>query len=50
MSIDVKGLGFSYGRRDVLRDVSFSIPDGMLVNVLGPTAWANPPCSAASSA
>lgn len=36
MSIDVKNLGFSYGRRDVLRDVSFSIPDGILVNVLGP--------------
>ena len=36
MSIEVRGLGFSYGRREVLRDVSFSIPDGMLVNVLGP--------------
>lgn len=36
MSIDVQGLSFSYGSREILRDLSFSIPDGCLVNVLGP--------------
>ena len=36
MSIDVENLSFSYGRREVLHDISVSIPDGTLVNVLGP--------------
>lgn len=36
MSIDVQGLSFSYGSREILRDLSFSIPNGCLVNVLGP--------------
>ena len=36
MSIDVKNLSFSYGHHEVLHDLSFSIPDNMLVNVLGP--------------
>lgn len=36
MSIQVKGLTFSYGKREVLHDVTFDIPDGTLVNVLGP--------------
>lgn len=36
MSIDVTNLSFSYGSREVLRDLTFSIPDGTLVNVLGP--------------
>ena len=35
MSIDVKNLSFSYGHHEVLHDLSFSIPDNMLVNVLG---------------
>ena len=36
MSIDVTNLSFSYGSREILHDLSFSIPDGCLVNVLGP--------------
>lgn len=36
MSIDVEHLSFSYGRRQVLHDLNFSIPDNTLVNVLGP--------------
>lgn len=36
MSIDVENLSFSYGRHEVLRNLSFSIPDNTLVNVLGP--------------
>ena len=36
MSIDVTSLSFSYGSREILHDLSFSIPDGCLVNVLGP--------------
>ena len=36
MSIEVKGLSFSYGKREVLHDINLEIPDGTLVNVLGP--------------
>lgn len=36
MSIDIENLSFSYGRHQVLHDISVSIPDGTLVNVLGP--------------
>ena len=36
MSISVQNLSFSYGNREILHDLSFEIPDGMLVNVLGP--------------
>lgn len=36
MSITVSNLSFSYGKREILHDISFEIPDGMLVNVLGP--------------
>lgn len=36
MSIEVKNLSFSYGSREILHDLSFTIPDGCLVNVLGP--------------
>lgn len=36
MSIDIEHVSFSYGRHQVLRDVNASIPDGVLVNVLGP--------------
>ena len=36
MSIQVRGLSFSYGSHQVLHDVSFDIPDGTLVGVLGP--------------
>ena len=36
MSITVENLSFSYGSHHVLHDVSFEIPDGVLVNVLGP--------------
>ncbi len=36
MSIDIQHLSFSYGRREVLHDISVSIPDATLVNVLGP--------------
>lgn len=36
MSVKVSNLSFSYGAHTVLNDVSFSVPDGALVNVLGP--------------
>lgn len=36
MSIKVEHLSFSYGKHQVLDDVSFEIPDGELVGVLGP--------------
>lgn len=34
--IEVKGLSFSYGTMPVLQNVSFSVPEGALVAVLGP--------------
>lgn len=36
MSIEVQNLSFSYGKHEVLKDVSFEIPDGELVGILGP--------------
>lgn len=36
MSISVKDLSFSYGTHEVLHDLTFEIPDGCLVNILGP--------------
>ena len=36
MSITVENLSFSYGSREILHGLSFDIPDGTLVNVLGP--------------
>lgn len=36
MSISVKNLSFAYGSHEVLRDLSFDIANGMLVNILGP--------------
>lgn len=36
MSIEVKHLSFSYGNRQVLKDVSFSVGKGRLLSVLGP--------------
>ncbi len=36
MSISVEHLSFAYGKREILHDINVEIPDGMLVNVLGP--------------
>lgn len=36
MMLSVDRLSFSYGQRNVLRDISFSIPQGKLVSLLGP--------------
>ena len=36
MGIQIEHLSFSYGRHEVLHDVSLSIPDRALVSVLGP--------------
>lgn len=36
MSISVENLSFAYGSHKVLHEISFEIPDGVLVNVLGP--------------
>lgn len=36
MSIVVEDLSFSYGSREVLHDLRFEVPDGCLVNVIGP--------------
>ena len=36
MPVEVRDLSFSYGAHRVLNDLSFSVPDGALVAVLGP--------------
>lgn len=36
MSIEIKGLSFSYGKRQALKDLSFSVPDGRFTALLGP--------------
>ena len=36
MSIEVKNLGFSYGDRPVLHDISFSVGKGEFLSILGP--------------
>ena len=36
MMLEVKHLNFSYPQRQVLRDISFAIPGGKLVSLLGP--------------
>ena len=36
MSVKVESLSFSYGQHQVLRDISFDVGEGTLVNVLGP--------------
>lgn len=36
MSVQVEHLSFSYGAHQVLRDISFEVAEGTLVNVLGP--------------
>ena len=36
MSIQISHLSFSYGNHEVLHDITCDIPDGTLVNVLGP--------------
>lgn len=36
MSIRIEHLDFAYGKRQILHDVNFDIPDATLVNVLGP--------------
>ena len=36
MSIEVKNLNFSYGQRQVLFDVSFSMEKGEFLSILGP--------------
>lgn len=35
MSLKIDNLHFAYGDRTILEDVSFEVPDGMLVNILG---------------
>lgn len=34
--LSVDGLGFKYGRRDVLRDISFEAEGGKVISILGP--------------
>ncbi len=36
MSIEVQGLSFSYGDREVLKDISFSVGKGEFLSILGP--------------
>ena len=48
MSIDVRDLSFAYGKRQVLRQVSFRTRPGQLVAVLGPNGAGKSTCSGAS--
>ncbi|MEM0203943.1 MAG: ABC transporter ATP-binding protein [Archaeoglobaceae archaeon] len=34
--LEVKGLGYSYGKRDVLREIAFSLTEGEMLFILGP--------------
>lgn len=34
--LSVDGLGFKYGRRDILRDISFEAEGGKVISILGP--------------
>jgi len=34
--LNVKSVSFSYGKREVLHDISFSVPDDSVVSILGP--------------
>lgn len=36
MSIEIQDLSFAYGKHQILNNINVSIPDGSLVNVLGP--------------
>ena len=36
MSIEVKNLNFSYGNRQVLHDISFTVGSGEFLSILGP--------------
>ena len=36
MSVKIENLSFAYGTHQVLRNISLEVPDGTLVNVLGP--------------
>ena len=44
-AIEVKDLAVSYGQVDALHGISFDVPQGTLVSLIGATAPARPPCS-----
>jgi len=41
--VEIEGVSRSFGNRQVLRDVSFSVVKGEVLGFLGPTAPARPP-------
>jgi ATPase subunit of ABC transporter with duplicated ATPase domains len=46
--IEAKNLSKAYGDKLLFEDLSFSLPPGGIVGVIGPTAPARPPCSSSS--
>ena len=36
MRIDVENVSFSYGNKQVLKDVNLKLPDGGLISIVGP--------------
>lgn len=40
--IEVKNLVKDYGKYHAVKDISFSVPDGQIVGLLGPKAQVNP--------
>ena len=37
MKLEISGLSFSYGERQVLEDISFGVAEGEFVSLLGPS-------------
>lgn len=37
MRLDVTNLNFSYGEKNIIKDLSFSVPDGAFISILGPS-------------
>ena len=37
MRLDVNNLNFSYADKTIIRNLSFSVPDGAFISILGPS-------------
>ncbi len=44
MSIEIANIKKSFGRTQVLNDISLDIPSGQMVALLGPSGSGKPPC------